>query len=152
MKIVRITVVSLLLLWFAVLVVHAAQIALKRKAAEMRTTSFLMAMQAQRFDLASERYAGEIDTERLERLHDDGFRLVSYSAVKAEYDDGCVCGGHADLTFEANGKPLHATAVFTVGSGYRPKQVCVLTPSGSERGPIPELSEWNMLVCGGDSF
>jgi hypothetical protein len=89
----------------------------------------------------------------MRKLHEEeGLQLLSYDNIKAEYDDGCVCTGRADLTFEVNGKPLNVSAILSVGPRNKPSQICAITPSGIEGGSIPVLSEWNLIACGSDSF
>lgn len=149
----RIILLSLILLYLAVLLVYYGHVILNQKSAEKKVGAFLKAVQEQHVQEAAERYGGDIDVESMRvLLQVEGVRLLSYGGVKAEFDDGCVCGGHVELTFEVNGKPLNVSAIFTLGPGSKPRQVCALTPSGTERGSIPALSGWNRSICGGDSF
>jgi hypothetical protein len=149
----RIVLLSLLLLYFAVLLVYYGRVLLNQKSVEKKVGAFLKAVQERHVQEAVERYGGAIDMESMRVLLEaEGSRLLSYGRVKAEFDDGCVCGGHVDLTFEVNGKPLNVSAIFTLGPGNKPRQICALTPSGTERGSIPALSGWNRTICGGDSF
>lgn len=148
----RIILLSLLLLYATVLLFYYGRVILNQKSVEKHVGAFLKAVQEQHVQEAVEQYGGVIDMESMRVLLQEGSRLLSYSRVKAEFDDGCVCGGHVDLTFEVNGKPLHVSAIFTLGPGNKPSQICALTPSGTERGSIPALSGWNRNICGGDSF
>jgi hypothetical protein len=83
---------------------------------------------------------------------EEGVRLLHFSNVRAAFDDGCYCTGHADLVFEVDDNPMKVRAVITYGVGARPKQICAITPSEMQDGSIPELAAWNSLACGNSSF
>lgn len=128
-------------------------------AIQKHTVSFLRAVQEQNYERAAELFGwegrkteGSKASSWLRLFEEKGVRLLSFSNVRAEYDDGCYCKGHADLIFEVNEKPLEVTAVITFGVGAKPKQICAITPSGIQAGSIPQLAAWNSLACGNSSF
>jgi hypothetical protein len=144
---------SLLMLWLVFLLVHQGIVLLQKLKVEKNTSAFLKAVQSKDFGKAAELFGSSIDLEKMRKLHEEeGFRLLDYDHIRAEFDDGCVCTGHADLTFRVNGEPLNVSAVVSVRSGNKPGQICAITPSGTERVSIPVLSEWNLIACGSDSF
>jgi hypothetical protein len=144
---------SLFLLWLVFLLVYQGKIILQQKKVEDNISAFLKAVQSKDFWKAAELYGSSINLEEMRILHEeDGFRLLDYDNIRAEHDDGCVCTGHADLTFEVNSNPIKVSAVFSVGSKNKPGQICAITPSGTKRGTIPALSKWNLITCGSDSF
>jgi hypothetical protein len=153
LKILQKVVVSVLLLWVIFLLTYYGNVLLNQNEVEKNTASFLKAVQARNISVAPDFFGSSLDIENVRKsLREDGFRLLSNDYVKADYDDGCVCTGHVDLTFEVDGKPLKVSAIFTVGPGNKPYQICVLTPSGIESGSISELSKWNLHACGGGDF
>ncbi|MBW7454556.1 hypothetical protein ACFOLF_29515 [Paenibacillus sepulcri] len=94
-----------------------------------------------------------MDIEKMRKLHEEqDFRLLSYNRIQADYEDGCVCTGQVQTTFEVDGNPLHTTAILAFDSDYELKQLCAVTPPGVKRGSIPELSGLNLIACGSDSF
>jgi hypothetical protein len=144
---------SLLLLWVVLIFVFYGKVLVQEWKVERNTAKFLNAIQSKNFGKASELFGSPIDLIRMRKLHEDeGFRLEDYDQIKAEYDDGCVCTGRAELTFKVNGKPINVSAVFSVRPGNKPSQICAITPSGIKQGSIPELSEWNLIACGSDSL
>ncbi|MBE1444840.1 hypothetical protein [Paenibacillus sp. OAS669] len=128
-------------------------------AIQKQTVSFLKAVQEQNYDRAAELFgwegqktAGSKESAWKQLAEEEGVRLLSFSNVRAEYDDGCYCTGHADLVFEVNGSPMQVRAVITFGAGARPKQICAITPSGMQGGSIAQIAAWNSLACGNGSF
>jgi hypothetical protein len=126
---------------------------------QKQTVSFLRAVQEQNYERAAELFGWEgrktegSKASSWERLAEvEGVRLLSFSNVRAEYDDGCYCTGHAELTFPVNEKPMQVSAVIAFGVGAKPKQICAITPSGIQGGSIPQLAAWNSLACGNSSF
>jgi hypothetical protein len=124
-----------------------------------QTVSFLRAVQEQDYNKAAELFGWEgnkavgNEANAWKRLfEEEGVRLLSFSNVRAAYDDGCYCTGHADLVFEVDENPMMASAVITYGVGARPKQICAITPSELKNGSIPQLVAWNALACGNRSF
>lgn len=122
-------------------------------AIQNKTAAFLDKVKEQKYEDAYALYGGVANpdnwTDGMRKLHnEEGFRLLAYDNVKAIYDDGTFGRGHADLTFEIDGKPLKVDAVLTFGSGAKPRQVCAVRPPGIQPGSIPELAAWNQLVCG----
>lgn len=126
---------------------------------QKQTVSFLKAVQEQNYDRAADLFgwegqqtngSKEIAWKKL--AEEEGVRLLSFSNVRAEYDDGCYCTGHADLVFEVNESPMQVRAVITYGVGARPKQICAITPSGMQGGSISQIEAWNSLACGNSSF
>jgi hypothetical protein len=106
-------------------------------------TSFLNRVIAQDLNVATDFYLSHVELEAIrQNVNQGGFRLLSFNGVEGEYDDGCVCTGHVNLTFDNNGEPLTVSAVFTDG-----KQICAVSPT-NERAPV--LSNWNKYACGGD--
>lgn len=153
MKFVLKIVASLILLWLVFLLVYRVTLMWNPLAIHKKTSEFLDAVQAQKYEVAEKLFDGNTDNNtwvhEMQRLHREGLRLTSYDNVKADYDDGSYSTGHADLTFEADGKPLKVRAILTFSSGAKPKQVCAIHNSEIKRGSIPELETWNQLVCGG---
>lgn len=144
---------SLILLWIVFLLVHQGIVLLQKIKVEKNTAAFLKAVQSKDFGKAAELYGSPIDLEKMRKLHEEeGFRLLNYDNIRADYDDGCVCSVHADLTFKVNGEPLNVSAVVSVSSGNKPGQICAITPSGTELGSIPVLLEWNLIACGSGTF
>ncbi|MDF2962663.1 MAG: hypothetical protein K0S39_4398 [Paenibacillus sp.] len=153
MKLIWKTGVFLFLLWLIAFLVYQGRVVLNQIEVVKNTAAFLKTVQSQNFDKSAELYGGSINLEKMRKLHvEEGFRLLSYDRIIAEYDDGCVCSGHADLTFEVDGKPLSVSAIVTVSQGNKPGQICAITPLGTEKGSIPVLSEWNLIACGNGSF
>lgn len=116
--------------------------------------AFLESVKEQQFEQAAKLFDGSIENDNwlsdVQRLHEDGhFKLLSYGNVKAEFDDGSFSTGHADLTFEINGQTISTSAILTFGHGGMPKQVCAITPPAFKQGELPELDEWNQIMCGG---
>lgn len=112
---------------------------------EKQLTSYLNQVIERDPNVASEFYLSNTELETIKQnVKQDGFQLLSFKNVEGDYDDGCVCTGHVDLTFDNAGESLTVEAVFTTGS---PRQVCAIRP-GKE--PVPVLSEWNEFACGGD--
>ncbi|MFC6233407.1 hypothetical protein ACFQI7_37430 [Paenibacillus allorhizosphaerae] len=110
---------------------------------QKQTVSFLKAVQEQNYNRAAELFgwegqktAGSKESAWKKLDEEEGVRLLSFSNVSAEYDDGCYCTGHADLVFEVNESPMQVRAVITYGLGARPKQICAITPSGMQGGSI----------------
>jgi hypothetical protein len=144
---------SLLLLWLIFLLVYQGRIIIQQTKVENNTAAFLKAVQSKDFRKAAELYGSSLNLEKMRILHEeDGFRLLGYDNIRAEYDDGCVCTGHADLTFEVNSKPIKVSAIVSVGSRNKPGQICAIYTLGTEHGSIPALSKWNLIKCGSDSF
>ncbi|HZG84101.1 hypothetical protein [Paenibacillus sp.] len=113
---------------------------------ERQLSSYLNQVIERDPDVASEFYLSHTDLATIaQHVKEGGFELQSFKNVEGEYDDGCVCTGHVDLTFDNGGEALTVRAVFTTGS---PRQVCAITPSGQE--DIPVLTKWNKFACGGD--
>jgi hypothetical protein len=145
---------SLILLWLVFFLVYSVTLMWNPFAIQKKTTAFLGAIQAQKYEKATNLYSGTIDKktwvhEMLKLYEEEGFRLLSYDNVKADYDDGAFNTGHADLTFQVDGKALKVRAILTFGSGAKPNQVCAIHPPEVKPGSIPELVLWNQLVCGG---
>lgn len=143
----------------ALLLVYAMLPALYRAAGlphayalQRHTAAFLDQAKAGRFEAA--RLLLDADatdgswTQAMAELNEAGLRLASYRHVKAEFDDGGYNTGHVDLVWELRGKPLETKALVAFRPGGKPGQVCVIPPLDTERGSIPELERWNMLVCG----
>jgi len=134
------------------LVVYMAIRLVGPSALERNTSAFLSAVQAEEFEKAAKLYGGISDPANagrwageMRKLHEEqGFRLLSFDGVKAEYDDGCFCTGHARLTFEVAGEPLEVEAILTFGES-KPRQVCAF--SHPEKGTLPELEAWDRLAC-----
>ncbi|WP_426445372.1 hypothetical protein ACP26L_18880 [Paenibacillus sp. S-38] len=119
------------------------RIPLSKAFVEKEITTFLNGVIAKDLDVASDFYTHHIELETIQQnLEQDGFGLISFSDVEGEYDDGCVCTGHVNLTFDNNGEPLSVRAVFTDS-----KQVCAMS-SSNERFPV--TSKWNKYAYGGD--
>jgi hypothetical protein len=128
-------------------------------AIQKHTVSFLRAVQEQNYERAAELFGWEdrktegSKASSWERLaEEEEVRLLSFGNIRAEYDDGCYCSGHAELVFEVNEKPMQVNAVITFGVGSKPKQICAITPPGMQGGSIPQLAAWNLLACGNSSF
>lgn len=141
-------------LWLAVFIIYRVTLMWNGGAAEHKTEAFLDAVQQRGYERAAKLYGGTIEAEvwtaDMRKLHEEkGFKLLSYDNVKAEFDDGCYCSGHADLTIEVDGRPLEVVAILTFANGAKPGQICVITPSGQKAGSIPEIEGWNRLACGG---
>lgn len=118
---------------------------LSKYIAQKEITSFLNRVIAQDLDVASDFWLSNSELDAIRHnVEQGGFQLLSFDGVEGEYDDGCVCTGHVNLTFDNNGEPLTVRAIFTTSE---PKQICALNPS-DERVPI--LSKWNKYACGGD--
>ncbi|MDQ6420573.1 hypothetical protein RB620_14175 [Paenibacillus sp. LHD-117] len=155
MKIVIKAGILLLLIWvFAFIGYQAYGTWWNPPAIKKKTEAFLECIQSQKFDEAVTLFGGSIGYDNwvsdMRKLHDgQGFQLAAYQNVRAEYDDGSFSTGHADLIFEIDGKSITTQAILTFGPGGMPKQVCAITPPGIKQGAIPELEEWNKLVCGG---
>lgn len=143
---------SLILLWLVFFLVYRVALMWNPLAIQKKTSAFLDALQAQKYEVAEKLFDGNTDNKswvhEMLRLHEEGFKLTSYDNVKADYDDGSFSTGHADLTFEVDGKPLKVRAILTFSSGAKPKQVCAIHPPEIKRESIPELETWNQLVCG----
>ncbi len=142
-------VLFILLAWIVLLLGYYGKVELQKWKAERNTARFFKAVQYQRYDEAVRLFGEPLDQASLYELQP--FRLVKYAGIKADFDDGCVCGGHAELTFQADGPPITAPAVFVLREGYKPGQVCALT-SREERTVMPQLGSFNLVVCGSDSF
>lgn len=126
---------------------------------ENQTVSFLRAVQEQNYEKAAELFGWETEKTEGSNAHawrhlaeEEGIRLLSFHDVDVDYDDGCFCHGRAELVFEVDENPLEVRAVITFGVGEKPKQICVLTPSGLQREAISQLAAWNTLACGNGSF
>jgi len=157
MKLVRQIIGFFLLLWVLFVLGYYGVVVWNKMSGQKIISSFLSSVQVQQYAQAAEFLDGGAGADiagMMQKLNrEDRFRLLSYDHVSAEYDDGCVCTGHAELTFENDGKPLPAVrAVITFAPGNKLSQVCAITPSGVERGSIPGLTEWNRMFCGGSSF
>ncbi|MFC5652243.1 hypothetical protein ACFPYJ_24640 [Paenibacillus solisilvae] len=50
-------------------------------------------------------------------------QLVSFHRIRAEYDDGCVCLGHVQLTYRDHGQLVSYPAVFTLNNRFEVKEV-----------------------------
>ncbi|SFS72683.1 hypothetical protein [Paenibacillus sp. BC26] len=142
-----------MLFWLVLLCGYYGKVFVQEQKVERNTAQFLDNIQSKNFSKAEELFGSPIDLEGMRNLQDNkGFWLEAYNHIKAEYDDGCVCTGQAELTFHAHGKSIDVSAVFSVGKGNKVGQICAITPPGVKRGSIPELSEWNLIACGSDSF
>ncbi|WP_028547438.1 hypothetical protein [Paenibacillus sp. UNC451MF] len=142
-----------LLACLVILLVYHGIIAKYKHDLTSNTSAFLNALQSQDYEKAANLYGNSLDIDKIRKLDENqGFRLLSFDNISSNYDDGCVCTGKAELTFEVKGAPLNVTAIVTTGTDYKPGQICAITPSGVKRGSIPELSEWNIAACGSDSF
>lgn len=101
-------VASLLVLSIAFILIYRLTLALNPIAIQKNTTAFLDEIQTENFDAALTRFVGGTVTnswaQDMISLHEDGFKLISYDHVKADYDDGGFGTGHANLTFEVNGE------------------------------------------------
>ncbi|NOU71260.1 hypothetical protein GC098_07460 [Paenibacillus sp. LMG 31458] len=87
---------SLILLWIVFLLVHLGIVLLQKIKVEKNTAAFLKAVQSKDFGKAAELYGSPIDLEKMRKLHEEeGFRLLNYDNIRADYDDGCVCSVHA---------------------------------------------------------
>ncbi len=142
-------VLFILLAWMVLLLGYYGKVELQKWKAERNTARFFKAVQYQRYDEAVRLFGEPLDQESLRKLQP--FRLVKYTRVKAEYDDGCVCKGHAQLTFQSDGPPITVPAAFVLREGYKPGQVCALT-SRETQTVMPQLGKWNITFCGSDSF
>lgn len=156
MKLVHQTIVFFLSLWLLFILAYYGVVFWNKMSGQKIISSFLSSVQAQQYEQAAEFWDGKAGSDFagiMQKLNEeDRFRLLYYDHVSAEYGDGCVCTGHAELTFENNGKPLPVRAIVTFSPGNKLSQVCALTPSGVERGSISGLTEWNRMFCGGSSF
>ncbi|WP_426449549.1 hypothetical protein ACP26L_31610 [Paenibacillus sp. S-38] len=82
--------------------------------------------------------------ERMRGLKEQGYYLAGYDSVRAFYDDACVCGGHANLTFRDGERTVTYRSVFT---GGLPDigQLCPL----SAQGESIETNGWKAMACSG---
>jgi|GEM_PF-6308787 hypothetical protein len=142
-------VLFILLVWAVLLIACYGNVELQEFKAEHNTAYFLKAVQQQNYVEATKWFGSSLDLEELQTLQ--SMRLVKFSRLKAVFDDGCVCSGHAELTFQAEGPPITVPAVFTLRDGHKPGQICAMT-SGQERAVMPQLGKWNKAICGSDSF
>ncbi|TYP69800.1 hypothetical protein [Paenibacillus methanolicus] len=142
-----------LALWVLLFAVYYGHAAYQKVQAVRHTSAFLHELKQEEFRQAVTHYGEPLDGEGLRLLHErEAFKLADYGHVRAEFDDGCVCVVHAELTFETKAKMVETDAIITLRKGKKPGQVCAITPSGVERGEIPELDAWNRIVCGHDDL
>ncbi|WP_091183816.1 hypothetical protein [Paenibacillus catalpae] len=139
----------ILLAWVLLLVGCYGKVEVQKIKAERNAAHFLKAVQQQNYDEAVSRFGGPLDRESLQKLQ--LMRLVKYSGIKAVFDDGCVCSGRARLTFQSDGPAVTLDAVFALREGYKAGQICA-GATKEQRLLIPQLAEWNIAVCGSDSF
>jgi hypothetical protein len=144
----------LVLLYIGFFLIYRVTLMWNQISIQNKTARFLDAVQTQNFEEATNLYSGTTDkkiwvNEMRKLYEEDGFRLLSYDDVKAVYDDGSISTGHANLTFEVDGKPLKIRAILTFGTEAKPGEVCAIHPSGVKRESIPELITWNQMTCGG---
>ncbi|MFX3635584.1 MAG: hypothetical protein ACE3L7_00715, partial [Candidatus Pristimantibacillus sp.] len=120
---------SFLILLFVIILIYRGTLMWNPFAIQNKTEAFLEAVQERKYDRAAKLFGGPNDkkilAEQMLKLHEEnGLRLLSYHNVKAEYDDLGFGTGHAELTFEINGKPIEVTAILTFSTEAKPKQVC----------------------------
>lgn len=128
-----------------ILVFVLGKVSLSKYMVEKEMTSFLKQVIDRDPNVASEFHLSNTELETIKQnVKQGGFQLKSFKDVEGEYDDGCVCTGHVDLTFDNAGKSLTVEAIFTTGS---PRQVCAIRP---DKESVPVLSKWNEFACGGD--
>lgn len=149
----------LMLLWCVMFLLYKVTLFWNPIGIQNQTAAFLRAVQERNYERAAELFgwegqktAGSKASAWRRLAEEEGVRLLSFSNIRAEYDDGCYCTGHADLIFEVNGNPMQVRAVLTFGNGARPKQICAITPSGMQGGSIHKLAAWNSQACGNSSF
>ncbi|MDQ0913846.1 hypothetical protein [Paenibacillus sp. V4I5] len=145
--------IPFMLLLFMFFLVYQATLAWNPLAIQKKTVAFLNAIKTQEYREAERLFDGSIDkntwVDEIQKLHEkEGFKLLAYENVKADYDDGTFGTGHSDLTIEVDGKPLKVMAILTFSSRGKPKQICAVHPSGTKPGSISEIVVWNQLVCG----
>ncbi|CAM3091772.1 hypothetical protein PALU110988_00580 [Paenibacillus lupini] len=140
---------SLLLAWAVLFLSYFGNVLWKQFKGERNVSHFLKAVQQQHYDEAVSRFGEPLNKESLKQLQP--FRLVKYGRINADFDDGCVCSGHAELTFQAKGAPITVPALFTLREGNKPGQICALMTK-EQRASMPQLAQWNIVVCGSDSF
>jgi hypothetical protein len=151
MKLLFKSAVVLLGVWLALAGRYRATVMWNQWDTEKKTAAFFEAVQARDDEEAIRRHVEPSD-RMLAMLKENRFKLLSYDHVSAEFDDGCVCTGHVDLTFEVEQKPLEVEAVVTFTDG-KPRQVCAIGhPSGVTPGSVPELVAWNEVFCGGGGW
>ncbi|MGF7036746.1 hypothetical protein J2T17_007821 [Paenibacillus mucilaginosus] len=132
------TVYMILLVLFIVF-----RIPLSKYIVEKEITTFLNRVIAKDSNVASDFYTRHIEQDTIQKnLEQGGFHLLSFSDVEGDYDDGCVCTGHVNLTFDNDGEPLTVRAIFTDS-----KQICAISPA-NERFSV--TTKWNKYACGGD--
>lgn len=139
----------ILLAWIVLLVGYYGKVELLKFKAERNTEHFLKAIERQDYDETIQWFGEPLDRESLQKLQP--MRLVKYSGIKAEFDDGCVCSGHAKLTFQSDGPAVTVDAVFVLREGYRSGQICA-GATNEQREVLPQLAEWNKSMCGNGSF
>ncbi|MCM3630590.1 hypothetical protein M3194_24985 [Paenibacillus glycanilyticus] len=139
----------IVLAWAALLLGYYGKVQWQKLQAERNTAHFLKAVQLERYDDAVSLFGEPLRRESLQALQP--LRLVEYSRIKAVFDDGCVCGGHAKLTFQADGPAVTVDAVFSLGEGLKSGQICAGI-TNEQRLAIPQLGDWNKAICGSDSF
>lgn len=140
---------ALLLAWAVLFLSYYGNVLWEQFKGERNVSHFLQAVQQQHYDEAVSRFGEPLNKESLKQLQP--FRLVKYGRIKAEFDDGSVYSGHAELTFQADGLPITVPAIFALREGNKPGQICALTTK-EQRAAIPQLAQWNIVVCGSDSF
>ncbi|NHN33383.1 hypothetical protein [Paenibacillus agricola] len=145
--------VSLMLLFLVFSMVYRVTLMGNPFAIQNKTSAFLKAVQVKQYEEAAQLFGSTADKKTLAqgllKLHEEGFRLLSYDKVNADYDDDSFSTGHAELTFEVDGNPMKVRAILTFSPEAKPKQVCPISPSEIKRGSIPQLEAWNQLFCGG---
>lgn len=146
--------VPIILLLIVLLLVYRATLMWNPFVMQNKTKSFLIAMQEQQFDEAARLFDGNSDKESLLQemleLHEQkGMKRLTYSNVKAEYDDGSFGTGHANLTFESGRESLKVRAILTFSTEAKPKQICAITPPEAKDQAVSYLESWNNVFCGG---
>ena len=112
-------VVTLILSVLALFIVYQLTLIWNPFAIQHKTNLFLNAVQEQKFEKAARLFDGTNDREtfaqEMAKLYEEeSIRLLSSNHVKAEYDDGSFGIGHADLTFEVDGRQLRVQAILNL--------------------------------------
>jgi hypothetical protein len=118
------------------------------------TEAFLEQIRKQDFNEAMNRFEDSTannswPNDMRELFEKQDFKLLTFDGIRAEFDDGSYSTGHAELTFEIDSRPIRTEVILTFGNRGKPKQLCAITPPGVQQSELPELEEWNRLMCGG---
>ncbi|GLX68675.1 hypothetical protein [Paenibacillus glycanilyticus] len=133
------------LAWAVLFAGYYINVELNKHKAEREIRHYLQAVQQQDYNKAVRLFGEPLDGDRLQQLQP--FRLVKYSQVKADFDDGCVCSGRAKLTFQTDGLPVTVDAVIALRAEYKPGQICA-GATKAQHSALPALAEWNKVNCG----